>query len=338
MRVGFNPHKDKPLDQSDYLHQVIIPVFIPHFEDYYKDAFTILKHCLNSLLQTMHNQTMITVVNNGSCKEIVDYLNQLYEANKIQEVIHTDNLGKINAIFKGLSGNNIPLVTISDSDVLFLKDWQKETIAVFNNFPKAGVVGIVPQIRTFAHLSSNLIFEKLFSNNLKFTEVKNPDAFKKFYYSIGWGENYNHDYLRWTLSIENKDFRAGVGSGHFVATYRKELFDEIKTYFGYKMGADSEKYLDESPLQKGLWRLTTNDNYAYHMGNVAEDWMTSEIQKNTVSQVEAVHFINQQKPAKVSRFSFYIKNRIFAKIFDNKAFRKYFYHFKGLPKDVAKNY
>ncbi|MFN3754446.1 glycosyltransferase family A protein [Flavobacterium sp.] len=338
MRVGFNPHKDKPLEQSSYLHQVIIPVFIPHFEGYYKDAFTILDYCLHSLFQTVHNQTMITVVNNGSCTTIVDYLNQLFEEQKIQEVIHTENLGKINAVFKGLSGNNIPLVTITDSDVLFLNDWQKETVAVFNNFPKAGVVGLVPQIRNFAYLSNNLIFDKLFSKNLQFTEVKNPEAFKKFYYSIGWSEDYNLDYSRWTLSIDNKDFRAVVGSGHFVATYKKELFDEIKTFMGYKMGADSERYLDESPLHKGLWRLTTNDNYAYHMGNVVEDWMIESLQENAVDSVEVSMLKNQPKAKKISRFSFFIKNKLFAKIFDNTTFRKYFYHFKGLPKTVAKNY
>ena len=29
MRIGYNPHKDKPQDKSEYTHQVIIPVYIP---------------------------------------------------------------------------------------------------------------------------------------------------------------------------------------------------------------------------------------------------------------------------------------------------------------------
>ena len=250
MRVGFNPHKDEPLEKTKYLHQVIIPVYIPNFEGYFRDSFTILKHCLNSLFHSIHEQTMITVVNNGSCKEVVEYLNHLFENHKIHEIIHTENLGKLNSILKGLAGNNIELVTISDADVLFLKNWQEETVGVYNNFPKAGVVGIVPQIRMFEYFSSNLIFENWFSKNLKFTELKNPEAFKKFYHSIGWKEDYNPDYTRWALSIAKKDFRALVGSGHFVATYRKELFDEIKTYLGYKLGADSERYLDQKPSKK----------------------------------------------------------------------------------------
>lgn len=338
MRVGFNPHKDEPLEKTKYLHQVIIPVFIPNFEGYFKDSFTILKHCLNSLIQSVHDQTMITVVNNGSCAEVAEYLNHLFEHHKIQEIIHAENLGKLNSILKGLAGNNIELVTISDADVLFLKDWQKETVAVYNNFPKAGVVGLVPQIRMFEYFSSNLIFEKWFSKDLKFTPLENPEGFKKFYYSIGWKEDYNPEYTRWALSLKNNNFHALVGSGHFVATYRKELFDEMKTYLGFKLGADSERYLDEKPLKKGLWRLTTEDNFAYHMGNVYEDWMADEVQKNAVSNVEKLHLLPTEKAGNKSTFSLFIKNRLFAKFFDKKPIRKYFYGIKGLPKQIVRNY
>ena len=338
MRVGLNPHKDEPLEKTKYLHQVIIPVYIPNFEGYFKDSFVILKHSLNSLLQSVHSQTMITIVNNGSCNEVVEYLDSLFEANKIQEIIHTENLGKLNSILKGLVGNSIELITISDADVLFLKDWQKETVAVYNHFPKAGVVGIVPQIRMFEYFSSNLIFENFFSKDLKFASVKNPEAFKKFYYSIGWQEDYNRDYTRWSLGIETNNFRALVGSGHFVATYRRELFDEMKTYLGFKLGAETERYLDQKPLEKGLWRLTTNDNFAYHMGNVAEDWMETEVQKNSVSEVITTPLKHFPSSKKVSSFSFFIKNKVFAKIFDRKPFRQYFYKMKGLPKEVAKHY
>ena len=61
MRLGFNPHKDKIQEVSDYGHQVVIPVYIPNQEGYFKDSFTILKLCLNSLFKTSHIQTYFTV-------------------------------------------------------------------------------------------------------------------------------------------------------------------------------------------------------------------------------------------------------------------------------------
>ena len=42
MRKGFNPNKDKKIRSSEYIHQVIMPVHIPHFENYYRDSFEIL--------------------------------------------------------------------------------------------------------------------------------------------------------------------------------------------------------------------------------------------------------------------------------------------------------
>ena len=41
MRVGFNPNKNKKIDESDFYHQVIIPVHIPNFEGYFNNIYYI---------------------------------------------------------------------------------------------------------------------------------------------------------------------------------------------------------------------------------------------------------------------------------------------------------
>ncbi len=66
MRIGLNPNKDTVIKPSNYIHQVIIPVFIPNEEGYFKDSLKIFKLCIESLLSTIHNKTFITIVNNGS--------------------------------------------------------------------------------------------------------------------------------------------------------------------------------------------------------------------------------------------------------------------------------
>lgn len=338
MRIGNNPSKDQLLEENYFTHQVIIPVFIPNFDNYYKDSLTVLEICLDSLIRTSHSRTLITVVNNGSCEKIVDYLNGLFSQKKIHEIYHTQNIGKLNAILKGLVGTNIELVTISDADVLFLDNWQTETLNVFNNFPKAGVVGIVPQFRTFEYMCGNLILQNIFSKKIKFSPVKNGEALKKFYHSIGWDEDYNKDYLKFTLTIENNSQTAVVGSGHFVATYKKEIFKEITTYLAYKLGGDSERYLDEVLLKFGLWRLTTNDNFAYHMGNVYEEWMAETQNSLKNETVDVVTLTNKSASKMESRFLFFIKNVLFIKFFNKRKFRRIFYMFKGLPKQMIQNY
>ncbi len=336
MRIGNNPHKDKAIQQSYYLHQVIIPIYIPNHEGYFKDSFKIFKLCLQSLFVTIHNKTFITIVNNGSNSELKEYLNVLYQEKKIHEVIHTENIGKLNAILKGLAGNAIEMVTISDSDVLFLPNWQLETVKIFKEVPKAGVVGIVPQFKMYEANCGNVLFDNLLSKNLKFLPVKNPDALIRFYDSIGWDRAYNQDYLAYNLGLEiNPHLKVLIGSGHFVATYKKDIFEEITTYLPYKLGGISEAYLDKAPLKKDYWRLNTEDNYAYHMGNTFEDWMEAVPYQD---QAVACLCSNFQKSRKLNALIYFIKNRLFVKFISIKVLVKLFLKWKELPKEMIKKY
>lgn len=336
MRVGFNPNKDKLLSASEYLHQVIIPVYIPEHEGYFKDSFAILKLCLESLFATIHKQTFITIVNNGSDIIVGDYLEGILKQNKIHELIHTQNIGKLNSILKGLSGNDIELVTIADSDVLFLNHWQKETINVFNSVPKAGVVGIVPQLKIYQSNCGNVLFDNLFSSKLRFVPVKNKDALIRFYDSIGWQRDYNQDYLKYNLGLKiNQDQIVLLGSGHFVATYKKDIFEEITSYIGFKMGGYSEGYLDKAPLKKDYWRLTTYDNHAYHMGNKLENWMV--VPQNLTNDEEQLKY-NFNKNEIINPIFYWIKNKLFVKFFTVKFLVKIFLRWKKLPKEMISNY
>lgn len=336
MRVGFNPNKDKPQSESEYLHQVIIPVYIPNQEGYFKDSFKIFQLCLESLFLTIHDKTFITIVNNGSGNFVKEYLNELLYEGKIHELIHTQNIGKLNAILKGLTGNDIELVTITDADVLFLSNWQNETVKVFAQLPKAGLVGVVPQFKTYEANCGTVLFDTFFDKKLKFVPVKNTNALIRFYDSIGWDRNYNPDYLKYNLGLEvNPDLTVLIGSGHFVATYKKDMFQEITTYLGYKLGGSSESYLDKAPLKKGYWRLTTYDNYAYHMGNTFEDWMKLEGKQENKKDYPNSNFYKNKT---ANSISYFIKNRLFVKFISIKWLVKLFLRLKKLPSEMINKY
>lgn len=338
MRIGLNPYKNQLLDMAEYSHQVIIPVFIPNQEGYFKDSFAIFKLCLESLFKTIHANTFITIVNNGSCSEVRHFIDALLANHQIHEVIHTDNIGKLNAIYKGLVGNKIALVTISDADVLFANHWQSETVTIFNKFPKAGVVGLVPQFSMFKSNCENVILSNIFSSKLKFLPAKNPEAMVKFYDSIGWERDYNQDYLRFVLGLEaDDDLKVLIGSGHFVATYKRTAFDSIHLYSDYKMGGKALNYLDVQPLRTNHWRLTTYDNFAYHMGNVAEPWMydlANQIPPPTASE----SYIPMPKSNSTPLWWNLIRNKIFHKLVMNKNILKLLYFKWKLPAEIVKNY
>lgn len=336
MRLGHNPQKNKPQQQSNYHHQVVMPVYIPNAEGYFRDSFKILQRCLDSLFKTCHHQTFITVVNNGSALFIKEYLDFLLASQKIHELIHTENIGKLNAILKGIVGNNIPLVTIADADVLFLPNWQNKTLKVFKALPKVGVVGIVPQFKMYECHCGNILLSTLFDPRCRFIPVKNPEALINFYVSLGWVSDYNEDYLKSNLAINVKEnLSVLVGSGHFVATYKKDIFEQVQSFNPYKMGGNSEGYLDQLLLQKDYWRLTTQDNYAYHMGNVFENWMEEIDFSAAINKFEPVEIFTQKK---INKLSYFIKNRLFVKIFSSSFTNKIFLRMKKLPPSFIEKY
>ena len=340
MRKGNNPQKEKKIEITNKTHRVIIPLYIPELEAYYKESFKVFKMCINSLFKTTNKQTVITIVNNGSCIEVDNYLNELFQKKMIDEVINTQKVGKLNAVLKGIRASNEPFITITDADVLFQQNWLSETIKIFTSFKKVGVVGVAPQFKLYNNLSHNVIFDNFFSSNLKYTEVKEKKGLQKFYKSIGWNDDYNKDYLTYNLSIKKQNISALVGCGHFVATYKRCLFDNNLPFTNYSLGGTSEMlYLDLPAPQKNMWRLTTEYNFAYHMGNTVERWMLKKLDELDKEEVKTIVFpSNTQLIKKNTPFLYFVKQRLFSRLFSFKWFQQFFYRIKGLPKKVAKKY
>jgi hypothetical protein len=279
MRIGNNPSNEIIIDQDVAFHRVIMPVHIPYEEDYYKDVFQIFKYCLFSLKKTSSTALKISVISNGSCDSVNQKLNELFIAKQFDElIIEREGIGKINSVLKALRTADERLITITDADVLFDNGWEAAVINVFEAFPQAGSVCPTPVFRKHFNLTSNIWFSYLFSSKLKFLPVKNPEAMTKFAHSIGWpwlDEKYKD--VTATLN-SNGGTKALVGCSHFVATYKREVFSELpKGNSKYKIRGDSELlYTDLPVLKGGGYRLSTYDNYAFHMGNILEDWMAEK--------------------------------------------------------------
>lgn len=338
MRIGFNPQKDKVQLASDFFHQVVMPVYIPNHDGYFKDSFDILKLCLESLFKTSHKRTYFTIVNNGSCSDVRDYLDELFKNERIHEIIHTSNIGYINAMLKGITGNGFPFITNTDSDVLFLENWQEATYAVFNVFPKAGAVSPTPNSKMIKFLTGNLLFDEGLTNKVRFSKVKNPQAMKYFAFSIGNKNLFSKVNLKKYLTINKNDFAAVVGAGHFVVTYKSDVFDVLDERFTkFVLGGDSDFIFDFPVVKKGLWRLSTTDNYAYHMGNTLEEWMLKVVE-NLNENGLVYDKIPKISKAGANTFINWFKNRIFSKVLFKKPIWRLFLRYKGLSKEEASVY
>lgn len=99
MRIGANPYKDLQIIGSKS-HRVITPVFVPNLEDpYFRNGLEFTRMSLESLIKTMHPDSALTVINNGSCSPITEYLQAVYSEGQIDQLVHhKENMGKIDAV------------------------------------------------------------------------------------------------------------------------------------------------------------------------------------------------------------------------------------------------
>lgn len=281
MRTGRNPQKDLQKIKMYTQHRVVVVVFIPELDGYYEKALEVFRLCLNSLIKNNSGNYKITVVNNGSCFELKELL-ESYSENQIDCIIsHSSNIGKIDALIGAARGSREDYITLTDSDILFLKNWDGEIMNIFQNFKNVGSVSPIP-FRHGLYYGTSSTLKDVVLNRVKFHELEIPENFddhNKYLSSINWGGEKDSS-IKWPV-IERNDVRAIIGSGHQVLTIKRDILfktvpiDPSLTLVG---GNSEYKYIDEPIDKSGRLRLSTFRNLAYHMGNEVESWMLEKLE------------------------------------------------------------
>jgi hypothetical protein len=323
MRVGVHPARGTHIESNNAYHRIVMPVYIPNLEGYFKESLEVLKLCIESLHTTIHNKTRISVVSNGSCLQVNNFLSKELETKRIDELlIVSDGIGKINSIFKLINNVKEPLVTLADADVLFTTGWQGAVEEVFMDYSKVGMVCPFSYSKGYRELTANIFFDNFFNRKIKISNIKDAEALKHFAESIGNPNFYKDIHLKKGVTFQEKGkSKVFIGAGHFVATFKTDVFDPF-TFQGHlnKMSHGERIYIDTPAVKSGLWRVSTYENYVYHMGNTIVPMYSSILSENekSISKEKKFHF----KVKRVSKFSFYVKNIFFGRIiFSNKVFK-----------------
>lgn len=278
MRLGSNPQKKDFKIEMKTNHRIVMVVFIPEFTGYYTSMFEVVKISINSLIKTIPPTSKLTIVDNGSCKEVQEYLFDLFLKRKIDAVqLLQENIGKIDALIGAARATREPIVTLTDCDILFKANWVKETIKVFNSFENVASVSPIPirwNINYYTYSTRLAILKgKL---KLNFEPIpENFEGYNMFLKSINWGDGENDDSKPWPVVFCNNN-KAILGSDHQVLTVRRDVLfnNSPKAPSFIKVGNQSEeKYIDYAIDSSGGLRLSTHHFYAFHMGNKVEDWM-----------------------------------------------------------------
>ena len=312
MRIGQNPEKSKQNQNVLKKHRIIVVFYIPDSQNnYFEDLDLVLNKCLETLFLSINEQTTaVTLINNNSSNSI-DKVVDRYKNRIDKYVIYNDNKGKVYAIINEVKGVFEEFVTISDADVLFFDGWENAVFEIFKKVPKAGVVSPLPVPHcTFTY--NNSVFFNTFINKIKYVNLLNKSDTELFKSSIDndvafrrknnvyWDEK--QLYLK-----KNKELFL-LGSTHFVATYRKFIFDEINSFpkHKFKPGYENE-FIDFLADKNGLYRLSAKKTYAYHIGNKLDE-MTNNYFSEGNNTISNDFFNTIPKTLKQNKILIYIKS------------------------------
>ena len=269
MRVGVNPEKLSPKKLEHKPHRVIIPVYIPNLsDDYYENQLDVLKLCLDSLLATTDKAaTNITVINNNSCSEVTMLLEDYFSKGKIEKLVRlSENRGKVEPVLSEAMASFEEYITISDADVFFRCGWLSETVKLFQVDNKVGVVSPLPVPHLYGYCNDACISDNMCRGRLKWGKVVDTETLKEYEKSVG--VNLLHQYYDRQCYFEKNSQKAILGATHMVATY-KNFFKQVpfkKVPYVFKNSLEKE-FVDSLAQRYGLWRVSTMQAYAYHMGN-----------------------------------------------------------------------
>ncbi|TNJ45763.1 glycosyltransferase [Tamlana fucoidanivorans] len=321
MRVGGNPQKAEGLITLKTNHRVVMVVFVPELTGYYTNMFEVTKLSINSLIKTIPLTSAITIVDNGSCSTVTNYLTKLLKEGLIDALmLLKNNIGKIDALMAGARGAREPIITLTDCDILFEANWVSETIKVFNTFKNVGSVSPIPTrtaVKYFTFSTQQAILQKRLC--LKFESIpENFKAYNMFLKSINWNQEPDKFKL-WPVVI-NKNVKAIVGSDHQVVTLRRDiLFNCTPSKPSFtKVGKESERdYVDLAIDMSGGFRLSTYHFYAFHMGNKLENWMTIVYDKleNNSEELDLKLF-PKLKYQDINPFWYKFKKKLLKKVFE----------------------
>ncbi len=270
MRIGQNPAKFvKTVAQPERI-TVCVLNYIPLLSGYYADLLNVLQAHLASLRAFAGVPFDLMLFDNGSCEEVQDFLLNEFNSGNIEYLLLSrNNLGKggaWNILFGGAPGE---IISYTDNDVLFSKNWLAASLSLLETYPNVGMVTARP-FRTSPEFYSSTI--KWATENPEVTIEKGSlvpwDDFRDFDLSLGQSIDEIEKRFKETedVLLTFKNLQAFAGASHWQFTaYKRVLQSCLPFTMDRPMG--QVKQLDHKMNADGYLRLMTAKPLAMNMSN-----------------------------------------------------------------------
>lgn len=278
-RIGINPSRGQTLDYKPARVTVAVLVYAPHQAGYFQNRLDVTQMTIESILANTKEPFDLLVFDNGSCPEMVAYLQSLSDDGKIDYLMLSKrNIGKLNAlkiIFNAAPGE---IVAYTDDDVFFLPGWLGAHLKIIDTFPKVGAVtGFYIRQRVAMSSESTLAFV----NQPEIETERGLLMPRKWEeeYLVNSGRTWER-YESEVAGIEDiivtyQGLQAWVSAHHFQMVCPKDIIQEVlnemlpEGWSGDVMGRMVE--MDDRMDAKGYLRFCTREQTVRLMGNAISD-------------------------------------------------------------------
>ena len=282
-RIGVNPSRGKTLDFSPARTTVAVLVHAPHQAGYFQDRLDVTRMTIESILVNTQEPFDLLIFDNGSCPEMVRYLQSLHEQGAIDYLLLSKrNIGKLNAlkiIFNTAPGE---IVAYSDDDVFHLPGWLGQHLKIIDTFPNVGAVtGFYIRQRVAMSSESTLAFARepgvtvqqglLMPRKWEEEYIENSGRTWEAYQSEVAGIE--------DIIVTYGGLEAWVSAHHFQMVCPKAVLVEVlaemlpEGWSDHTMGRMVE--MDDLMDAKGFLRLCTRQQTMRLLGNAISDEVTA---------------------------------------------------------------
>lgn len=284
MRKGQNPAKILTSVAKPARVTAAVLNHIPFLEGFYADLLKVLQASLTSLRENAGMPLDLLVFDNGSCPEARAFLVDEFEKGNIQFLILSDkNLGKGGAWNVMLQAAPGEIIAYADNDVLYSKDWLKESVKVLETYPRAGMVTSRP-FHTKPELYQSVVkwAEKTAGVKVERGLLTDPQWNREFLLSVGrTEEEIQKDLALEDMKLVYKGVSAFAGASHWqFLGWKSTMLEFLPIDLSRPLGQVLR--LDEMMDQKGYLRLMTGLPYSMNMSNSTET--SSDAMKATIEK------------------------------------------------------
>lgn len=271
-RIGMNPARKGKISFQPQEVSVGMLTYIPGFEGYFQHRLEVLKVSINSLLVNTEIPFDFFILDNGSCSQVVSYLLELNEAEKVDVLLlSTRNLG-VEGGMRILS-SVVPgrYFAFSNDDVYYYPGWLQKHLEILRNFPDVGMVSGTPV--GYSSEDANKSVQDFISRKPEGLKVSQRERIRTW--EKDWAESTGRDveiHLR-SISkspqtiLEFSGTKAIESATHFQFVSPSDVIPQAFSPVWEENLMDGMIEMDQRVDSMGYLRLSTPERVTRHIGN-----------------------------------------------------------------------